>query len=163
MEDTILTKQFLTFSLEEQFAINVSHVLEVLEFSRITKLPNTPDFMSGVINNRGSMVPIISLRRKFKMSEIDQSQDTCFIIIEINVGEDTVNVGMLVDSVKEVINLDEDQIEPPPKIGMPLDTQYIKGLGKVEENFVIILDIEKILTTEEISMLKDTEKVEVEA
>ena len=157
MEDTLLAKQFLTFRMDELFAVNVGHVLEVLEYSKITKLPNTPVFMSGVINNRGMVVPVINLRKKFGMEEVDIDSDTCFIIIEIKDEGESINVGLLVDSVQEVITLEDDQVEPPPKIGMPLDTQYINGIGKVDEDFVIILNIEKILSAEEILMIRESE------
>lgn len=160
MDDLLMSKQFLTFKLEEQFAINVGHVLEVLEYSKITRLPNTPVFMSGVINNRGMVVPIINLRIKFNMEDREASADTSFVIIEINNDDESINVGLLVDSVQEVITFENEQIEPPPRIGMPLDTQYIQGIGKMNDDFIIILNIEKILSSEEIIQLREREETD---
>lgn len=155
MDDNLLAKQFLTFSMDEDYAINVGHVLEVLEHSKITKLPNTPDFIAGVINNRGMVVPIVYLRKKFGLEDTSVNKDTCFIIIEIHTDEGPVNVGLQVDSVQEVVTFEDDQIEPAPKIGLSLDVRFLKGIGKIDERFVIILDIEKILTEEEIIILKE--------
>ena len=151
MDENDVSGQYLTFHMDEYFAINVQYVLEVLEYSRITIIPKTPDFMSGVINNRGMVVPIINLRKKFGMPNNEITPNTCFIIIEIlHLGEKLV-IGVMVDEVQEVIRLDSGQIEPPPNIGMSMDKQFIQGLGKTDDAFIIILDIEKILTSEEIN------------
>lgn len=151
-------KQYLTFLIDEYFAINVSYVVEVLEYTNVTKIPRTPAYMAGVINNRGSVVPIINLRAKFGLELVDATQDTCIIILEVTHEDEKLNVGVLVDSVQEVIDLDGDQIEPPPKIGIKLDTEFIQGIGKVDEKFVILLNIEKILTTEELVIIKDSDE-----
>lgn len=155
MDEKLLDKQFLTFRMDEDYAINVGHVLEVLEYSKITKLPNTPDFIAGVINNRGMVVPVIYLRRKFGLENNNIDKDTCFIIIEIRTDDGPVNIGLQVDSVQEVVTFEEDQIEPAPKIGLSLDISFLQGIGKIEERFIIILDIEKILTAEELVLIKE--------
>jgi purine-binding chemotaxis protein CheW len=144
------TKQYLTFHLgDEIFGLGVSNVREILEVVNITKVPKTPDYMIGVINLRGSVVPVLDMRLKFGLTRTDKKVDTCIIVVEVDVeGEDTI-IGALVDSVKEVFELDPEQIEPPPKIGTRLKTEFIKGMGKQDENFIILLDIDKVFSFEE--------------
>lgn len=149
------TTQYLTFQLgDELFALDISNVREVLEFGQVTKVPQTPEMMKGVINLRGAVVPVIDMRLKFGMEETEKTVNTVTIIIEIELGEETVMIGALVDSVSEVMDLEADLIEPPPKIGTQLRTDFIRGMGKKENQFVIILDIEKIFTSDELEHLK---------
>ena len=110
--------------------------------------------MKGVINLRGSVVPVIDMRLKFDMGEIENTVDTCIIIIEIMLGEEKTMIGALVDSVKEVMDLDSDHIEPSPKIGTQLNTEFIKGMGKHDGQFVIILDIDKIFSSSELELVQ---------
>jgi purine-binding chemotaxis protein CheW len=110
--------------------------------------------MIGVINLRGSVVPVIDLRLKFGMGMSERTVNTCIIIIEVAIDDEITLIGALVDSVKEVMDMDSDHIEPPPKIGTQLNTEYIKGMGKQNEQFVIILDIEKIFSVDELSMVQ---------
>jgi purine-binding chemotaxis protein CheW len=149
------TSQYLAFQLEKEvFSFDISKVREVLEFDSVTKVPQTPDMMKGVINLRGSVVPVIDMRVKFGMSETQTTVNTVIIIIEISVDGENTMIGALVDSVKEVIDLDSDHIEPPPKIGTKLNTEFIKGMGKQNDQFVIILDIEKIFSSEELEFVQ---------
>ena len=151
--------QFLTFRLgEEVFAVDVSQAQEVLEVTAITRVPKTPEFMTGVINLRGSVVPVVDLRRKFDMEKAERTIDTCIIVMEVYLGQETVVLGALADSVQEVIEMEPGQIEPPPKIGTNLNTDFIRGMGKRDDNFIIILDIDRIFTEEELSQVKETEK-----
>ncbi len=157
--------QFLSFVLsDELFAVNINKVREVLDFIRITKMPNTPPAMLGVINLRGSVVPVIDMRVKFGMPSAEKTVNTCIVIMETTMGEDSLILGALVDSVQEVFDLDESQIEPPPKIGTWLKTEFIQGMGKHnEEEFTIILDVDKIFSTSEIiaaSELSNEEETE---
>jgi purine-binding chemotaxis protein CheW len=153
--EILQTNQFFTFMLEKEiFAIDISQIKEVLEFTHITKVPQTPDMMKGVINLRGSVVPVIDMRLKFEMGEIEKTVDTCIVIIEIMIDGSTTMIGALVDAVKEVMDLDSDQIEPSPKIGTQLNTDYIKGMGKHEEQFIIILDIDKIFSHTDLEMVQ---------
>jgi len=148
--------QFFTFRLgKEVFAIDISKVREVLEYIRITKVPQTPEMMKGVINLRGTVVPVIDMRLKFGMGESEKSVDTCIIIVEIMLDEQTTMIGALVDSVKEVIDLDSDHIEAAPKIGIQLNTDFIKGMGKQDDHFIIILDIDKIFSSDELEMVQN--------
>jgi purine-binding chemotaxis protein CheW len=152
--------QFLTFKLgEEVFAVDVSQAQEVLEVTAITRVPRTPEFMTGVINVRGSVVPVVDLRLKFGMEKAERTIDTCIIVMEVCLGEETIVLGALVDSVQEVIELEPGQIEPPPKIGTNLNTEFIRGMGKRDDLFIIILDIDRIFTEDELSLVKESERV----
>jgi purine-binding chemotaxis protein CheW len=124
------TRQYLTFKVGgEVFATDVSKVREVLDFTTITKIPRTPDFMSGVINLRGNVVPVVDLRLCFDMSKTEISVKTCIVVVEMLLeGESTV-IGALADSVEEVVDLEPDQIEPAPRIGTQIRTEFIKGMG----------------------------------
>ena len=157
MEATELlkTNQYLAFNLDSEiFAFDISKVREVLEFDKVTRVPQTPEMMKGVINLRGSVVPVIDLRIKFGMGEAQKTVNTVIIIIEIDLDDESTMLGVLVDSVKEVIDLDTDHIEPPPSIGTQLNTDFIKGMGKQDDNFIIILDIEKIFSSAELEAVQ---------
>lgn len=149
------TNQYLTFTLdEEQYALSVLKVREVLEYTRITKIPKTADYMKGVINLRGQGVPVIDLRSKFGLPEIDNTKSTSIIVMEVQgAGGEGVVLGALADSVQEVIELEPSQIEPAPRFGTRLATEFILGMGKKDEKFIIILDIDKIFNSEEVSAL----------
>ena len=156
-EIAVLT-QYLTFKLgEEVFAVDVAQVQEVLEITEITRIPRTPGFIPGVINVRGSVVPIVDMRVKFGMPEAERTVDTCIIVTEVMPGSETIVLGALVDSVQEVIELEPEQIEPPPKIGIHLNTEFIKGMGKRDDRFIIMLDIDKVFSTAELSLVKEAE------
>ncbi|MBF0516478.1 MAG: chemotaxis protein CheW [Nitrospirae bacterium] len=148
--------QYLTFKLEEEvFALDISKVREVLEFSTVTKVPRTPEFMRGVINLRGSVVPVVDLRLKFGMTRTEKTVNTCVIIVEVSFEQESMVLGALADSVQEVIELEPEKIEPAPAIGMQLRTDFIKGMGKRDEEFIIILDIDKIFTAEELAFAQE--------
>lgn len=148
------TVQYLTFKLaDEVFALDVAKVREILELTNITKVPQTPDFMRGVINLRGSVVPVIDMRLKFGMSATEQTVNTCIIVVEITMDGDTTVLGALADSVQEVVEMEPEGIEPAPHIGTKLDTDFIKGMGKVDSRFVMILDIDKVFSSDELTDL----------
>jgi len=149
------TTQYLTFKLDnEVFALDISKVREVLDFTTITKVPRTPEFMRGVINLRGSVVPVVDLRLKFGMSSTQKTLNTCIIITEVTVDNETTVLGALADSVQEVLDLNLEQIEPAPKIGTRLRTEFIRGMGKQNDRFIIILDIDKVFSTDEIARVQ---------
>lgn len=153
--------QYLTFAVAgEHYAIDVSQVREVLDQISITKVPRTPAFMLGVINLRGNVVPIIELRQKFGMDRAERTRDTCIIVLEVETAAGQLVVGAQVDAVSEVIEMDQSQIEPPPSIGTKLDIEFIRGMGKVNGQFVMVLDIQKIFTSEELALLSEAEKLE---
>lgn len=147
--------QHLTFKLDEEvFALDISKVREVLEYTSVTKVPQTPDFMCGVINLRGGVVPVVDLRLKFGMPEAEKTVNTCIIIVEVKLDGEITVLGALADSVQEVFEFEPDQIEPAPKIGTRLKTEFIKGMGKRDEQFIIILDIDKVFSTDELAIVQ---------
>jgi purine-binding chemotaxis protein CheW len=150
------TTQYLTFKLEEEiFALDISKVREVLDFTAITKVPRTPEFMRGVINLRGSVVPVVDMRLKFGMTKTENTVNTCIIIVEINLDGETTVLGALADAVQEVIELGSGQIEPAPKIGTKLKTDFIQGMGKRDEGFIIILDIDRVFSADELVLVQE--------
>ena len=147
--------QFLTFKLaDDVFAIDVIMAKEVLDFAEVTKVPQTPDYMLGVINLRGSVVPVVDMRLKFGMDDQEKTRDSCIIVVEVDVEGEPVTVGALADSVQEVMDMDESQIEPPPRIGTKLNTEFIKGMGNLGDKFVIILDINKVFSADDLEFAK---------
>src|SRR5512141_52734 len=145
--DITETTQYLTYRLEDEvFALEIAKVREVLDFTSITKVPRTPEFMRGVINLRGSVVPVVDMRLKFGLSRTEKTVNTCIIIVEIDLDGDTTILGALADAVQEVIELEPEQIEPAPKIGTRLNTEFIKGMGKRNDQFIIILNIDKVFS-----------------
>ena len=142
--------QYLTFKLQDEvFALDISTVREVLDFTTVTRIPKTPDFMRGVINLRGSVVPVIDLRLKFGMTVTEKTVNTCVIIVEVKVGDEAIVLGVLADSVQEVMDLDAEHIEPAPNIGTHLKTDFIKGMGKHNDQFLMLLDMDKIFSAGE--------------
>lgn len=155
------TNQYLTFSLsDELYALEVSKVQEVLEYQTITRVPKTPEYMRGVINVRGGIVPVVDLRLKFNLPAQEQTVDTCIIVLEIALNNETITVGTIADNVHEVIEIQPEDIEPTPRIGTRLDTDFIEGIGKHGDRFLVILNIDKILTAEEITSMVDRENEE---
>ena len=148
--------QYLTFKLDEEtFALDVAKVREILDFTDITKVPRTPDFMRGVINLRGSVVPVVDMRLKFGMSKTEKTVNTCIVVTEVTSEGETTVLGALADSVQEVIDLEPDQIEPAPRIGTKLNTDFIRGMGKHNDGFIMILDIDRVFSAEEITLVQD--------
>lgn len=147
--------QYLSFDLSDDvYALNISSIKEVLDNRDITKLPQTPDFMRGVINLRGQVVPVIDLNIKFGMEETQFTLDTCIIIVEVEL-EDGTNtlLGALTDAVHEVVELGRDDIDPPPKLGMSVDSAFIYGMGKHNDEFIIILDVKRLFTIAELTVV----------
>lgn len=149
------TNQYLTFTLgEESFAIEITKVREVLDYSTVTKVPRMPSWLRGVINLRGSVVPVIDLRLILEMSAIQKTVETCIVIVDVQIENESVLVGALTDSVQEVLDIDPAQIGPPPRFGTRFNTEFIRGMGKKGEDFLIILDIDKVLDTSEIHVVQ---------
>ncbi len=146
------TRQYLTFKLgDEIFATDVAKVREVLDFSAITKIPRTPEFMSGVINLRGNVVPVVDLRLCFDMSRTEKTVNTCIVVVEMMVDGEANVIGALADSVEEVIDLEPDHIQPPPRIGTHVRTDFIKGMGRRDTQLIMILDIDRVFSAEDLS------------
>ena len=142
--------QYITFRLgDELFAIGVSQVREVLEIARITRVPTAPDYMRGVVNVRGKAIPVVDLRRRFGLAPAPDTLHTRIIVLELE-GETTV-LGGVADSVHDVIELEPDQIDPPPRIAMRWRTEFIRGMGRRGEDFIIVLDIDSVFSSEELA------------
>ena len=152
------TRQYLTFKLaDEVFAIEVSKVREVLDFTTITKIPRTPDFMSGVINLRGNVVPVVDLRLCFEMSKTQKTVNTCIVVVEMLIEGESTIIGALADSVEEVIDLEPEHIQPAPRMGTQIRTEFIKGMGTRDAQFIMILDIDRVFSAEELSAVRTAE------
>lgn len=156
------TTTYLTFGLgDEIFAMEVGNVKEVLDLTIITRVPRTPAFMRGVINLRGGVVPVVDMRTKFGMPAAEDTVDTCIIVVEVDLDGEVAVIGALADSVKEVFQIDAEEIEPPPSIGMQLNTEFIRGMGKQGEEFIIILDINRVFNSEELLQFQGADEVTV--
>jgi purine-binding chemotaxis protein CheW len=152
------TRQYLTFKLgKEIFATDVAKVREVLDFTTITEIPRTPDFMSGVINLRGSVVPVVDMRLCLEMSKTERTTNTCIVVLEVMLDGEPVVIGALADSVEEVIDLEPDQIRPAPRIGTQIRTDFLKGMGKRDDQFIMILDIDRVFSADEIRTVRNPE------
>ena len=148
-------RQYLTFKLgSEVFALDVATVREVLDFTTVTRIPRMPEFMRGVINLRGSVVPVVDLRLAFGMSATEKMVSTCIIVVEVRLEGETTIMGALADSVEEVIDLEPDQIQPAPKIGTSIRADFIRGMGKRDAHFLMILDIDQVFSTEQLAGLR---------
>jgi len=142
--------QLVTFSIgEEEFGVDILSVQEIIRMMDITKVPRAPDFVEGVINLRGKVIPIIDLRKRFGLSTRDHDKHTRIIVIEIN----NMIVGFVVDSVSEVLRIPASTVEPPPPVVSGLESEYISGVGKLEDRLLILLDLNKLLSGEEQNML----------
>jgi purine-binding chemotaxis protein CheW len=164
VEGIMDTRQYLSFKLdEEEFALDISKVREVLDFTKITKVPQTPAFMRGVINLRGAVVPVVDLNKKFGIKDTEKTVNTRIIIGEVDIEGDNIVLGVLADSVHEVMELDPEHIEPAPKIGTRLNTDFLKGMGKRDEEFVMILDIDKVFSADDLSIVNQTSQASLNA
>lgn len=144
--------QLLTFLLDnEVYGVDISQIQEVLEYRKVTPVPRTPDFMLGVINLRGQVVPVVDLRRQFAMKVSETTVNTCIVIVEVIVDGETVPLGILADTVKEVVQLHLDQVTAPPRIGSSIDTHFISGMGKYENEFIIILNLRRVFSSEDMA------------
>lgn len=142
-------QEYVTFSLnEEEYAFDALNVREIIEFGNVTKVPHLPDFFKGVINLRGTIIPVIDLKQKFGMESENYQKHTCVIITEFSKGV----MGVIVDAVSDVIYLSDESISSTPSFGTKIRTDFIKGMGKVEDRLVLVLDVDKVLTEEEASI-----------
>ncbi len=147
--------QYLTFKLDDEvFGLAIEKVREVLDFTTVTKVPQTPEYMRGVINLRGSVVPVMDLRLKFDMDKTEKTVNTCIVIAEIEIEGETTVLGALADAVQEVLDLEPEQIEPAPRVGSKLRTEFIKGMGRRDEQFIILLDIDRVFSSEELASVQ---------
>ena len=149
---TIKTGKYLTFSLaQEEYGIGILKVKEIIGMMPITSVPRTPEFVKGVINLRGKVIPVMDLRLKFMMEPIPYSERTCIIVVEIDSESGTLLIGIVVDAVSEVLNIKEEEIEASPSFGTELNTDYILGMAKIGGGVKILLDIDRVLSQKEVT------------
>lgn len=147
--------KYLTFSLRgEEYGIGILTIKEIIGMMPITSVPRTPVFVRGVINLRGKVIPVVDLRLKFDMEPVDYTERTCIIVVEIECPKGIMPIGIVVDSVSEVLNIGDEEIEAPPAFGSRLETDYILGMAKLEGGVKILLDIDRVLNAEEIAGLE---------
>lgn len=150
---------YLTFELgEETYGLEILKVQEIMGIMPVTRVPKTPDFVRGVINLRGKVIPVIELRRKFGMDRNEDTERTCIIVVQVAGADTDVTMGLIVDEVAEVLEITEDRIEPPPSFGSAVDTEFILAMGKVEEKVVMLLDVDKVLSGGELSLVGEVSK-----
>ena len=146
---------YLSFKLgSEIFAVHVNDVLNILEMTKITSIPKAPVYLKGVINLRGMVLPIVDARIKFNMSEQEYSTNTCIIVMDLDYNGELVHVGFIVDQVLEVLELEEEGIEPAPSLGANYKAEFITGMARADEEFVMLLNMAKIFSFDEMSMLQ---------
>ena len=147
--------KYLTFTLaDEEYGIGILKIREIIGMMSITSVPQTPPFVKGVINLRGKVIPVVDLRLRFGMQEIEYTERTCIIVVEIKGQTVTVQIGIVVDAVSEVLNIKGEDIEDTPTFGTKLDTEYILGMAKMEGSVKILLDIDRVLSAEEVAALE---------
>lgn len=156
IEAGAMDSKFLTFSLaDEQYGIGILKIKEIIGMMPITSVPQTPDFVKGVLNLRGKVIPVLDLRLRFSLPPLDYTERTCIIVVEVEGKTEILTMGIVVDSVSEVLPIKSNDIENTPSFGTKVDTTYILGIAKTEEGVKILLDIDKILSTSELEMLQE--------
>jgi purine-binding chemotaxis protein CheW len=157
------TREYITFKLgDESFAIDVAQVREVLEITQITKVPTAPAYMRGVVNVRGQATPVVDLRLKFGLPKGTDTVQTRVIVMELELDGEATVLGAVADSVHEVIELDPANIDPPPRIAMRWRSEFIQGLGKRGDEFIIILDVSAVFSSSELAFVKEAAPTEIE-
>lgn len=150
------SQQYLTFLLDgEMYAIGILNIKEIIEYGNLTMVPMMPAFIRGVINLRGSVVPVIDLAARFGRKPSAVTRRSCIVIIEMKVGDDFHDIGVVVDAVSAVLEIHDDDVEPPPVFGAKIRTDFIKGMGKVNNRFVIVLNVTSVLSVDEMCQLAD--------
>ena len=146
--------KYLTFQLgQEIYGLRILKVQEIMGMMAVTHIPRTPLFVRGVVNLRGKVIPVIDLRLKFGMESHEDTERTCVIVVQIVRGDQQVTMGLIVDEVSEVVDIAAEQIEPPPSFGSAVDTAFILGMGKVGEKVVMLLDVDCVLSGEEMALV----------
>lgn len=162
-QDNLLKiNSYLSFKLgEEEFAAHVGKVLNILEMTKITEVPKAPEYMKGVINLRGTVLPVIDTRIKFGMQPTDYTTNTCIIVLDIEVDGESIHIGALVDAVQAVLEIDKSKIMPPPSIGSKYKSEFIEGVASIDDKFIMILDMDAVFSIQDVVNLKDkTEETE---
>jgi purine-binding chemotaxis protein CheW len=156
------TKSFLSFRLaEEHFTIPVMKIMEILEVPKITKVPQSPNFLVGVINLRGAVLPVIDTRIKFGMSPIEYTINTCVLVLNIEVNDENLIVGALVDSVSEVFELHDSKIKPTPTIASRYRADYIQGMIQENDHFMMVLNIDKVFSSNDLESISESKELDI--
>ncbi|MDG5816628.1 chemotaxis protein CheW [Chitinispirillales bacterium ANBcel5] len=151
--------KYLTFKLaEEEYGLEILKVQEIIRMQVVTRVPKTPQYVRGVINLRGKVIPVVNLRSKFKMEHLEDTEKTCIIVVQIKNSDTTIVMGIIIDEVKEVLDIDAKNIEETPTFDSSINTEFIMGMGKVGGDVKILLDIDKVLSAGEISKIADSIK-----
>lgn len=157
-------QQYLTFLLgEEMFAIGILAIREIIEYGYLTEVPMTPPFIRGVINLRGAVVPVVDLAVRFGREARENTKRTCIVIVEVDSETGRHEMGIVVDAVNEVLEIPRAEIEPPPEFGARLRIDFVSGMGKVNGNFVVLLDMTRVLSNDEVSVVADMTRAEMPA
>ena len=147
--------KFLTFLMaNEKYGLEILKVREIIGMLDVTSVPTTPAFIRGVINLRGKVIPVVDLRLKFRMAAKEDGERTCIIVVQISRSGKDLTMGIIVDEVSDVLDIDQDQIEPPPVFGVNIRTDFILGMGKVDQKVVTMLDIDRVLTEYETNLVE---------
>jgi purine-binding chemotaxis protein CheW len=150
-----LAGKYLTFRLtEEEYGLEILKVQEIIQMQSVTRVPRTPDYVRGVINLRGKVIPVVDLRAKFGFENCADTERTCIIVVQVAHASATIVMGVIIDEVKEVLDIHADNIEETPSFGATIDTDFILGMGKIGQSVKILLDIDKVLSAEEIAALQ---------
>lgn len=159
IENITKINTFLSFKLgEEEFAAHVGKVLNILEMTKITEVPKAPEYMKGVINLRGTVLPVIDTRIKFGMPKTEYTTNTCIIVLDIEMDGDSIHVGALVDSVQAVLELDNSQIMPAPSIGSKYKSEFIEGVANIDDKFIMILNMDAVFSSNELTNIQNQTK-----
>ena len=147
--------KYLTFTLaDEEYGIGILKIKEIIGMMPITTVPQTPEFVKGVVNLRGKVIPVLDLRMKFGLQSIDFTERTCIVVVEISVGESVVQIGIVVDSVSEVLNIQGNDIQDTPAFGKDVSTEYILGMAKLEGGVKILIDIDRVISDRDMQHLQ---------
>ncbi|MEM9829135.1 MAG: chemotaxis protein CheW [Bacteroidota bacterium] len=163
MESSVITSQsYLTFKLDNEiFGSSVNRVLEIIEVPKITRVPQAPEFMRGVINLRGRVLPVIDTRIKFGMPGIEDTVDTCIVVLNVEVDNQEIVLGALVDAIQAVLDIEDQEIQDPPAFQSGYQSDLMTGMVKRDDNFILMLDMDKVFNSQEITMLKESDSATI--
>lgn len=152
-----LAGKYLTFRTgDEEFGLGILKVQEIIGLMKVTRVPRVPEFIRGVINLRGKVIPIVDLRSRFNLPAEEDTSRTCIVVVQVEAGTNQVTMGIIVDEVSEVLDVSADAIEPPPKFGGSVETEFLHGIGKVGAKVIMLLDIDRVLSSEQLEAVEQT-------
>lgn len=153
-EISYLAGKYLTFELApEIYGIEILKVQEIIGIMKVTRVPKLPEFIKGVINLRGKVIPVVDLRLKFSLNSVEITEKTCIIVVQVARGNSVIVMGLIVDQVSEVLDIKNEQLEPAPSFGSSIDTDFLLGIGKVEDKVIMLVNVDQVLSLEELNKL----------